>query len=146
MKEITISELVVQTGLNSSAIRYYEKEKLIHAIGRKGLQRVFSVHVIDQLALITLAKQAGFSIREIRKMLEKPQSPIDKSQLQQKALQIEECIVEMQMLCKTLRHVAQCSFDNPLQCPKFQKIIAGAKAQFLVSASLNEKSISKNLN
>lgn len=144
MKEITISELVMQTGLNSSAIRYYEKEKLIHAIGRKGLQRVFAIQVIDQLALIQLAKQAGFSIREIRKMLEKPQSPIDKSQLHQKAVQIEKQIIEMQILSKSLRHIAQCSFDNPLECPKFQKLLLGAKAHFSAQASFNEKNIVKH--
>ncbi|MCU4413535.1 helix-turn-helix domain-containing protein [Acinetobacter sp. WU_MDCI_Axc73] len=131
MKEITISELVAQTGLNSSAIRYYEKQGLIHAIGRKGLQRVFSIQVIDRLVLISLAKHAGFSIREIARMLEQPHSPIDKKQLEQKALQIEQRIAEMQLLSKTLRHVAQCSFENPLECPKFQKILSNAKSEFL---------------
>lgn len=27
------------------------------------------------------------------------------------------------MLRTGLRHVAQCTFDNPLECPKFQKIM-----------------------
>lgn len=139
MKEITMSELARQTGLKSSAIRYYEKEKLIHPIGRKGLQRVFSIQIIDQLALIHLAKQAGFSIQEIRSMLEKPQSPIDKNQLKQKALQIEEKIVEMKVLSKTLRHVAQCSFDNPLNCPKFQKILSAVKRECLTNPPFIEK-------
>jgi len=46
MNEITISTLVRQTGLTSSALRYYERMGLIRSIGRKGLQRVFSEQVL----------------------------------------------------------------------------------------------------
>ncbi|RKG36264.1 MerR family transcriptional regulator [Acinetobacter guerrae] len=131
MKEITISQLVSETGINSSAIRYYEKEGLIHSIGRKGLQRVFSIQVMEQLALIMLAKQAGFSIAEIETMLQKSQSPIDKTKLKQRASQIDQQIKEMQILSKMLHHVAHCSFENSLDCPKFQRILAKVKKSFL---------------
>lgn len=57
MQEITISELSVLFKIPSSTIRYYEALGLIHSIGRQGLQRVFSKHVITTMQLIVLGKK-----------------------------------------------------------------------------------------
>lgn len=124
MKEITISELARCTGLASSAIRYYEQEGLIHSIGRKGLQRVFNVNVIERLQLITWAKEAHFSIRSLRLILENSLHFADKQRLidQANALQCE--ILRLQGIQDGLRHVALCEFEDVLACPKFRKIIS----------------------
>ena len=49
MKELSISQVVRQTKIPSSTIRYYERIGLIHSIGRNGLQRIFNEQVIGQL-------------------------------------------------------------------------------------------------
>ncbi|WP_288383427.1 helix-turn-helix domain-containing protein [uncultured Acinetobacter sp.] len=128
MNEITISTLVRQTGLTSSALRYYERMGLIRSIGRKGLQRVFSEQVLEQLALIELGKKAGFSIAEIKAMLGRPDSQVDKLKLEEKAQELEQKIRELESLRKMLNHATQCSFVNPLECPKFKRIMALSKA------------------
>ena len=66
MNEITISTLVRQTGLTSSALRYYERMGLIRSIGRKGLQRVFSEQVLEQLALIELGKKQDLVLLKLK--------------------------------------------------------------------------------
>ena len=123
MQEITISELSALFKIPSSTIRYYEELGLIHSIGRKGLQRVFSKNVIATLQLIILGKKAEFSLDELKQMLAVKNAPIAKDVLLKKAEDIDQHIQQLDILRQGLQHVAQCSFDNPLECPKFQKIM-----------------------
>lgn len=123
MQEITISELAALFKTQSSTIRYYEEIGLIHSIGRKGLQRVFSKNVITTMQLIILGKKANFSLDELKQMLAVKEAPIAKDVLLKKADDIDQYIQQLDVLRNGLRHVAQCNFENPLECPKFQKIM-----------------------
>jgi MerR family redox-sensitive transcriptional activator SoxR len=66
---LTIGELGIRTGLPPSAIRYYEQEKLIPAAPRSGGKRVFDESMVERLTMISVAKEAGFSIAEIRQLV-----------------------------------------------------------------------------
>ncbi|MFU8926914.1 MerR family transcriptional regulator [Acinetobacter puyangensis] len=127
MQEITISQLAKHTGLSSSTLRYYENQGLIQAIGRHGLQRVFQHTVFMQLKLIGFAKKAGFTLQEIKLMLKNKQNPINKEKLASKADEIDQMIIELNILSRTLRHVANCSYFNPVNCEKFQAILDSIK-------------------
>ena len=123
MGEFLISELAEFLKIPSSTIRYYEDIGLIHSIGRKGLQRVFSKNVIVTMQLILLGKKAGFSLDELKVMLSIKDHPVSKKVLLNKAEQIDHQIEELDQLRKGLRHVSQCRFENPLECEKFKKIL-----------------------
>lgn len=123
MGEILISELAEFLKIPSSTIRYYEDIGLIHSIGRKGLQRVFSKNVIVTMQLILLGKKAGFSLDELKVMLSIKDHPVSKKVLLNKAEQIDHQVEELDQLRKGLRHVSQCRFENPLECEKFKKIL-----------------------
>ena len=123
MGEILISELAEFLKIPSSTIRYYEDIGLIHSIGRKGLQRVFSKNVIVTMQLILLGKKAGFSLDDLKVMLSIKDHPVSKQVLLNKAEQIDHQIEELDQLRKGLRHVSQCRFENPLECEKFKKIL-----------------------
>ncbi|MEM7411506.1 MAG: MerR family transcriptional regulator [Myxococcota bacterium] len=69
MSELRIGEVARATGLRASAIRYYEERGLVAAAGRRGGARVFDDTVLDRLAVIELAKSAGFSLIEIERLL-----------------------------------------------------------------------------
>lgn len=56
-------------------------------------------------------------------MLAVKETPIAKAVLLKKADDIDLYIQQLDVLRKGLRHVAQCDFANPLECPKFQKIM-----------------------
>jgi MerR family redox-sensitive transcriptional activator SoxR len=68
-RELRIGEVARASGLRASAIRYYEECGLVRPVGRHGNTRVYSADILDRLAVIELAKRAGFSLREIRKLL-----------------------------------------------------------------------------
>ncbi len=65
----TISDLSEEFGVTARALRFYEDEGLI-APSRIGLSRVYSKRDRARLAWIMRAKNVGFSLNEIREMID----------------------------------------------------------------------------
>lgn len=61
-----IGEIARRAGLRPSAIRFYEQAGILPQALRKSGQRSFSVETELYLVLIRFARQAGFSVAEIR--------------------------------------------------------------------------------
>lgn len=122
-----ISEVCKQTGMPSSALRYYEKLGLIHSVAEKGKRRRYAPSVLDQLALIALGQTAGLSLEEIRSMLT-PYGPpnIDRQLLAAKADEIDAHIKRLRAVSSGLRHAAACPAPNHAACPSFQKLLHAA--------------------
>jgi len=66
MTNLTIGEVARKAGLQTSAIRYYEKIGLLPKTQRIGGQRRYEPGVLNYLAVIDVAKRAGFRMDEIR--------------------------------------------------------------------------------
>ena len=66
---LTIGDVAARAGLRPSAIRYYEEQGLVPEVHRKGAKRIYDASILDRLALIELAKAAGFRLEEIRSLL-----------------------------------------------------------------------------
>lgn len=69
MKGLSIGELARRAGLQASAIRYYESAGLMPAPERRGGRRVYDESALRWLALIALARSAGFRIGEVRSLI-----------------------------------------------------------------------------
>jgi DNA-binding transcriptional MerR regulator len=68
--ELTIGKLALRTGLNVSAIRYYEEIGLIPpAVRRPSGHRLYSAEVQELLALVKRCRSFGFSIEETRALV-----------------------------------------------------------------------------
>jgi len=65
----TISDLSAEFGVTARALRFYEDEGLI-APTRNGLSRIYSKRDRARLAWIMRAKNVGFSLQEIRDMID----------------------------------------------------------------------------
>ena len=68
-EQFTISDLTAEFGLTARALRFYEDEGLI-APARQGLSRVYSKRDRARLAWIMRAKNVGFSLTEIKEMID----------------------------------------------------------------------------
>ena len=66
MTDLTIGEVARKAGLQTSAIRYYEKIGLLPKTQRVGGQRRYETSVLNYLEVINVAKRAGFRMDEIR--------------------------------------------------------------------------------
>jgi MerR family redox-sensitive transcriptional activator SoxR len=68
MSQLTISEVARQVGLRPSAIRYYEKLKILTPARRVGGQRRYDLTVVRQLAVLRRAQEVGFTLEEVREL------------------------------------------------------------------------------
>ena len=68
-EQFSISDLTSEFGCTARALRFYEDEGLI-APSRIGLTRIYSKRDRARLAWIMRAKNVGFSLTEIREMID----------------------------------------------------------------------------
>jgi DNA-binding transcriptional MerR regulator len=134
MRDLDIAEVASQSGIPASALRFYEAKGLIRSVGRRGLRRLFDADVLERLALITLASQAGFSLQEIAKMFSPDGRPrIERALLADKAHQLDAGIRKLTAMRDGLRHAAACPAPNHLECPKFRRLLGIAATGARVS-------------
>ena len=125
MKELDIREIADLSGISPSALRYYEKRGLIKPVGRNGLRRQYHENVLNKLQLITLGQAAGFSLDDIATMFgAKGTIAIDREQLHQQSLKIDNTIRRLQLLSRGLKHAARCTQPEHTECEEFQKIVS----------------------
>lgn len=68
---LTIGELAKRTGLRTSALRYYEQEGLLQPSGRtESGYRLYAPQSLDIVHLIQRAQRLGFTLAEIRTLLD----------------------------------------------------------------------------
>jgi MerR family transcriptional regulator, redox-sensitive transcriptional activator SoxR len=66
---IAIGEVARRTNLPRSTIRYYEAEGLLPKADRRSGWRAFAPDVVDRLQVISMARELGFSLDDIRTLL-----------------------------------------------------------------------------
>lgn len=120
---LDIGDVAKSSGLPTSTLRYYESQGLIQSIGRHGLRRQFGSDVLQRLALITLGRNAGFSLDEIKTMLTPKGPVIDRAALSAKADEIDKDIQKLKAMRDGLRHAAKCPAPSHLECPKFLRVM-----------------------
>lgn len=69
MEQLSIGDVARRAGVNTSALRYYERIGLLPHPERVSGQRRYTPEVLTRLALIRMAQEAGFSINEIATLL-----------------------------------------------------------------------------
>ena len=67
--QLTIGEVCERSGFAHSAVRYYERERLVSSTRTAGGQRRFERHTLRRLAFIRAAQHVGLSLDEIRAAL-----------------------------------------------------------------------------
>lgn len=123
-KLLDIADVSDQSGVSASGLRYYEKKKLIGSVARNGLRRQYEPDVLQQLALISLAKSAGFTLDEIGSVLNRPGATvIPRAALIDKASNLEDQAKRLVNLAGMLRHVANCPYEDHFECSRFQKLL-----------------------
>ena len=124
MKLLDIGEVCERAGLRPSALRYYEEVGLISSVGRNGLRRQFAPEVVTQLALISMGKSAGFSLKEIASMFGDDEEPdLPREMLHRKVDELDRQIVELKSMRDVVRHVADCPAPTHMECPKFRRLV-----------------------
>jgi MerR family redox-sensitive transcriptional activator SoxR len=108
-----------RAGLAASAIRYYEEEGLIPRADRSGGRRVYDESILDRLTLIGVAKGAGFTIAEIKRLLggftrRTPPGERWRALARRKSEELDQRIAEAERMKRVLAAVTRC------ECPTFE--------------------------
>ncbi|MGD1887723.1 MAG: helix-turn-helix domain-containing protein [Cohaesibacteraceae bacterium] len=128
MNLLDIGEVASRANVPPSTLRYYEEVGLISSVSRRGLRRQFEPDVMIRLALVALARTAGFSLSEIAAFFGKGElmQEMPRDALHAKADELDKQINKLAALRDTLRHVADCSAPSHMECPKFRQLLRSA--------------------
>lgn len=121
----TAGVLAKKAGVNGETIRYYERRHLLPAPQRNAAgYRMYSALDLKRLHFITRAKQHGFSLNEIRELLDLKVSPGSRCEdIQTRAIDkirlIDSKIRELKKIKKALLILSEaCSGPVPVDdCP-----------------------------
>ncbi|MVU75954.1 MerR family transcriptional regulator [Nocardia sp. ET3-3] len=124
MSSLDIGEVVRRSGVPASTLRYYEERGLISPTGRRGLRRQYDESVLEQLALISVGRVAGFSLEEIV-LVFGPQGElkVDRALLLGKADELDRTIAQLTAVRDGLRHAAACPAPSHAECPSFRHLL-----------------------
>ena len=125
ISEVTIGKLAKNAGVNIETIRFYERKGIMPKPERKpGGFRLYSETDLKRLRFILIAKRHGFTLNEIKELLDlrvDPQSTCEdvRDKAQEKIRVIEEKLRELKRMKKALQTLASsCHGGNPAgDCP-----------------------------
>jgi MerR family redox-sensitive transcriptional activator SoxR len=124
-RPLTIGQLAARTGVPATTIRYYEREGLLPEPDRVGGQRRYEREHAQRLAAIALAKQAGFSLREIERFIDgfaqsTPPSARWREMAGEKLEELDRRTQEIELMRSVLRRGLDCNCLSLDDCQLLQ--------------------------
>ncbi len=122
---LTIGKLAKASDVGVETIRFYEKKGLIIQPRKVGGFRYYSKDLVDRIKFIKRSQQLGFTLKETKDLLEltlKEESQCQDvlSQTELKIIEIEQKILDLTKMKRSLESLASCCEDKTMalsECP-----------------------------
>ncbi|MFN2388956.1 MAG: MerR family transcriptional regulator [Actinomycetota bacterium] len=119
---MSITEVSARTGLQSSALRYYERSGLIRSEARIGGRRHYAGSILTDLAVVALLQEGGFTIAEIKQMLvDRGDRETWRALARQKLTQIDDHLVKVHSARDLLASAIACECETLERCELVQQ-------------------------
>lgn len=130
--QLTIGQVAERAGINASAIRFYERQGLLAPAERRGGQRRYGEDAVRRLEVIHVAKQAGFSLDEVRLLLaaddgDERASDELRPLVDRKLGEVEALIARAEAMRGWLVKARACHCSSLELCGLFRETIAAAR-------------------
>jgi MerR family transcriptional regulator, redox-sensitive transcriptional activator SoxR len=121
-----IGEVAKRAGVRPSAIRFYERAGVLPLAPRTSGQRRFAADVELHLTIIEFARQAGFTIAEIKVLFsgfqeDQPASARWKELAQKKSDQIDTQMRRLQYMQRLLKRSMECRCITLKDCARLMR-------------------------
>ena len=122
---MTIGEVAKQVGIRTSAIRYYEEQGVLPDPPRVSGQRRYGKEIVQKLEALQVAQEAGFSLPEIRDLLDESESEESSAKLRdlakRKLPEIRALIARAQAMESWLETARNCDCSGLDVCDLFRE-------------------------
>jgi MerR family transcriptional regulator, redox-sensitive transcriptional activator SoxR len=116
MRSVTIGELAQATRVRASALRYWEQLGLLPQARREAGRRMWPGTTVRRVALIKMAQRSGFTLAEIRRLLDNDGSPAATRQWRalaaRKLPELDAHIAEIRALRQAVADCLECGCMN----------------------------------
>nr|CEL13067.1 Transcriptional regulator, MerR family [Kibdelosporangium sp. MJ126-NF4]CTQ98754.1 Transcriptional regulator, MerR family [Kibdelosporangium sp. MJ126-NF4] len=121
--QLDIGELAELAKMQTSALRFYERQGLLTPAGRSGGRRIFDEHGLLQLATIDFWQEAGFAIKEIAELLNESSATMAdaKRVAAARVVELDQFIEQMVHVKDLLSHILSCEHSRLSDCPDYHE-------------------------
>lgn len=126
MPEMTIGEVAARVGVQTSTLRFYEQVGLLPVVRRINGRRRYNEEIFPLITMIQLAKNAGFTIAEIKTLQNgfQPDTPLSarwRLLAQEKLAELNNRILETQQMISLLQNGLDCGCLQIEDCELMQE-------------------------
>jgi MerR family transcriptional regulator, copper efflux regulator len=111
---LPIGEVADLLGVATSALRYYERRRLVVADGRASGQRRYGPATVRRLVFVQMLQDAGLSLDDIQGILGADDNAAWKEIARVRLEQLDADIVRLRYSRELLAAALLCRFDHPL--------------------------------
>jgi MerR family copper efflux transcriptional regulator len=120
---MSIGQLAAHFGLATHVLRHWEAVGLLSPAARVGGRRRYHRDQIGRVAMIVRGKQVGFSLAELREMIEAPDPEARRALLGKKLDELNRLHDQIVASRAMIDHAISCPAHDFTQCPNFQRLI-----------------------
>lgn len=121
---MSIGDVAERFGLATHVLRHWEAMGLLAPARVEGARRRYGPDDLYRVAVILRAKEAGFSLDEIREMTATPDAEARRAVLLRRRAELAQRIAEAQASLELIGYALDCDHEDFTGCRHFQATVA----------------------